>query len=252
MRLFTPPPTGVGWLSILLAQLGAEHVIGVDNSAAQIEIARNKAEEAGQARKIDFFDTIDPKALKSADAVVLHGVLHHLSWAEIDAFSMLLFENLRADCMIFILEPVSGTRTYLPWSLPYYFMRVVALLRKQELEERRIRALLNSRGEGPRYPGYGVSPKEMPFQIGELEGRLGSRFDVGPAKPVLFFSVRVAMELLLLAETYPRLAKFLIRFGLPPYMAWERFSFAFALPDLWCGWVFCLYEAKPRNVKLSV
>jgi SAM-dependent methyltransferase len=243
---------GPGWIAILLAQHGAKHIIGVDNAPAQIAIARRKAEEAGQTNKIDFIDTIDPLALQSADAVVIHGVLHHLSWTEIDAFTALLQENVKKECKIFMLEPVQGKHRYLPWSLPYYAVRLASKLRTQSPEEKRIRALLNSRGDGPRYPGYGVAPKEMPFRVGELEQRLGSRFDVSRGKPVLFLSVPLVTELLLFTKTYPRLGKFCIRLGIPFYVAWERLSFSFAPADLWNGWVFCLYEAKPRNASRSV
>jgi SAM-dependent methyltransferase len=236
---------GPGWLAILLAECGAKHVIGVDNAPAQIEIAVKKAADAGQADKIDFFDTIDPKTLQQADAVVIHGVLHHLSWAEIDALAALLHENVRATCKIFMLEPVEGKRRYPPWSIPYHLVRVSAKLRRQGPEETRIRNLLDSRGEGLRYPGHGVAPKEMPFQVGELEQRLSSRFNVTQGRPVLFFSVRIVMELLLLGETYPRLASALLRTALPLYMAWERLSFACAPRELWRGWVFCLVEATP-------
>lgn len=238
---------GSGWLAILLAQLGAKHVIGVDNAPAQIEIARRKAEEAGQDDKIEFFDTINAQALQSADALVIHGVLHHLSGSEIDAFALLLQENIRERCKVFILEPLQGKRSYLPWSLPYHVVFLAAKLRKQDPDETRIRALLASRGDGPRYPGYGVAPKEIPFKVGELERRLGSRFQITPGRPMLFLSVPIATELLLLAKTYPRLANICIHFGLPLYMAWERFSFTFAPRDLWHGWVFCLFEAKPLS-----
>ena len=86
----------------------------------------------------------------------------------------------------------------------------------------------------------------MPFQVGELELRLSSRFYITKGQPVLFLSVRIAMELLLLGKTHPRLAAALMRFGLPLYMMWERLSFTFAPPGLWRGWVFCLVEARPR------
>jgi 2-polyprenyl-3-methyl-5-hydroxy-6-metoxy-1,4-benzoquinol methylase len=238
---------GAGWLAILLAQLGANHVIGVDNSPAQIALARSKAEAAGQTHKITFFDTIDAPVLRSADAVVIHGVLHHLSGNEIDAFAALLQENIRQDTKIFLVEPVHGKLRYLPWSLPYHLLRLTAKLRRQTAEERRTRALLDGRGDGPRFPGYGVAPKEIPFEVGELERRLETRFEVTPGRPVLFFSVRVVMELLLCARTYPRVAHFCTRFGLPLYMGWERLSFRFAPKALWRGWVFCLFEAKLRT-----
>lgn len=237
---------GPGWLAILLAECGAKHVIGVDNAPAQIAIAVKKAAESGQADKLDFFDAVDPRTLRQADAVVMHGVLHHLSWTEIDSLAALLRENVRDTCKIFMLEPVEGKGRYLPWSIPYHLVRLSAKLRGQGSEETRIRQLLNSRGDGPRYPGHGVAPKEMPFQVGEIERRLGSRFDVTQGQPVLFFSVRIVMELLLLSKTHPRLAAVCMRAGLPLYMAWERLSFALAPRTLWRGWVFCLFEAKPR------
>jgi SAM-dependent methyltransferase len=236
---------GPGWFAILLAQLGARRVIGVDNAPAQIEIAKKKATDANQSEKITFLDSITPETFRTADAVIIHGVLHHLSWSEIDGLSAMLRENMLPTSKIFFLEPVEGSYRYLPWSLPYHIVRLFAKLRKQGPKEVSVRKLLESRGEGPRYPGFGVAPKEMPFRVGELEKRLSSRLQVRPGRPVLFFSVRLVMELLLLGETYPLLARILLRYGLPVYMVWERLSFAFAPKSLWKGWVFCLFEAKP-------
>jgi 2-polyprenyl-3-methyl-5-hydroxy-6-metoxy-1,4-benzoquinol methylase len=238
---------GAGWLSILLYELGARHVIGVDNSSAQIAIAKQKAAEAGLAGKIDFIDTVNPDILKSAHALIIHGVLHHLAGSEIESFSQMIAANVSSGSKIFILEPVMGSERYMMWSLPYKLLEMFRKLRGQGPEELKIRAMLDSRGDGPRHPGYGVSPKERPFRVGELERRLEPRFKVTRGKPVLLNSVRVATELLLMAETKPKTAKFLMRFGLGPYMLWERLSFLFAPKRLWNGWVFCLFEATPAQ-----
>jgi SAM-dependent methyltransferase len=238
---------GPGWLAILLAQLGAKNVIGVDNAPAQIEIAEKKAKESGQDQKIVFHKEIAEDEFQSADAVIVHGVLHHLSWNQIDEFIERLHRNVPNRCKIFILEPVQGKSRYLPWSLPWHLFRLSAKYRKQGPEEKRVRLLLDSRGDGPRYSGHGVSPKEMPFQVGELEKRLAHQFEIPAGRPVLFFSVRVAMELVLLSKTHPRLAAVCTRLLLPLYMAWERLSFVFAPAGLWSGWVFCLFEATPKR-----
>ena len=238
---------GPAWLAILLCELGARHVVGVDNSSAQIALARENVAQAGLRGKIDFIDTMSADLVKSAKGLIMHGVLHHLSGQEIDSFADMIASNVGPDSKIFILEPVLGSDRYGIWSLPYKLLLLFRSLRGQSSEEQTIRARLQSRSDGPRHPGYGVSPKERPFQVGELERRLGRRFKVSRGKPVLFNSVRVAMELLLLAKTRPRTAGFLLRYGLPPYMIWERASFLFAPRALWNGWVFCLFEATPLN-----
>ncbi|MEN9519775.1 MAG: hypothetical protein RLZZ381_2363, partial [Cyanobacteriota bacterium] len=45
---------GTGWLSILLAKMGAEKVFGLDFSEAQIQKARKGAIEAGVDRQVSF------------------------------------------------------------------------------------------------------------------------------------------------------------------------------------------------------
>ncbi len=237
---------GPGWLSIMLAQLGAKHVIGVDNAPAQLEIANSKANAAGLSDKIAFYDRISPETWRSADAVVIHGVLHHLSGNEIDGLLGQLWQNMKPGSKIFILEPVLGEKRYMLWSIPLKIVEIVTKIRRQSRKEKEIRKLLASRGDGPRFPGYGVAPKETPFRVGELERRLSSRFEVTPAKPVLFGSVKFGTELALLAETSPALAKLSVHLALEPYLAWEKVSFSFAPKHLWNGWVFCLFEATPK------
>lgn len=235
---------GPGWLAILLAQLGAERVVGIDNAPAQLAIAKKRVEEAGLSSKVQLLNAADPEVYRIADVLVVHGVLHHLSKTEIADFLALLRANLRPGARIFLLEPVLGKLSYRPWSVLHRLICASSTRRRQSEEEKRLRALLESRGDGPRYPGYGVAPKERPFVPGELESYLAPHFTFESRKPVLFLSVRVATELLLLGKTYPWLSRAMIKIGLPAYMAWERLSLKFVPNELWNGWVFCLFEAR--------
>jgi 2-polyprenyl-3-methyl-5-hydroxy-6-metoxy-1,4-benzoquinol methylase len=237
---------GVGWLAILLAQLGAKRVIGVDNAPAQIELAKRAAKQASVENIVSFELGLDDATCRAADVVIFHGILHHLTWREFDT----LFEDLHAKLgpktCVLICEPVLGSKDYGFWSIPLKLVGRVARMRYQSAEELRLRRELGRRGEGPRLPGYGVAPKETPFRVNEIENRLSREFDVISEGPVLFRSLEVAIEFLLLTKTYPRSGRFCLRWLLPVYMFWERFSFNFVPRALWQGWVFCLYKAVPR------
>ena len=63
---------GVGWLAILLAQLGAKRIIGVDNAPAQIELAKRAAKQASVENVVSFELGLDDATCRAADVVIFH------------------------------------------------------------------------------------------------------------------------------------------------------------------------------------
>jgi 2-polyprenyl-3-methyl-5-hydroxy-6-metoxy-1,4-benzoquinol methylase len=100
---------GTGWLSILLAKIGAERVFGLDFSDAQIQKAHKRAIEANVDRQVSF-QTIDVSNLNSNterfDAIVLHGFLHHLTTTEIRQVIATAFKMPSTNGRLIVWEPV--------------------------------------------------------------------------------------------------------------------------------------------------
>jgi SAM-dependent methyltransferase len=243
---------GTGWLARLLASFGAESVVGVDDSPAQIEIARESIAGSPRAGKVRFLLGSDVPSGFRADVVVCHAVLHHLSWREIRGTLDAISRALVPGGTLFLLEPVAGTRPYVPWRLvPDALVRLFSDRggsRRVSDAERALRQGLEKSRSEPRLPGRGPSPKEMPFRPGEIEARVGSRFRLVSVEPALFRAHHVAAENLLFSATYPRLGALLRGPALALASAWERMSLRRRPAGSFEGWVFCLYRfEKPEN-----
>lgn len=234
---------GTGWLCLLLAEGGIKRVVGVDASPEQIRRANLAASDRGFAERISFVLHTDglaslPEALGVRfDAVLLHGVLHHLTVNEarelLDCCShRLLATRGRAV----IVEPILCQAVPPRW-VEWLVDRLIHApmrgerwgLRTVSEQERLVRSRIEERnvGVGPRGP----SPKEMPFVPGELEDLIEPDFTIQAKRPVFAFSVHAAKMCLLAGLTYPRLLK---RLG-PRYLgvvsAIERYLLArYTLP----------------------
>ncbi len=104
---------GSGWVGQLIAHPGRIHIEGIDVSAAQIQLAKDSArshgiESACSYKCVDLKDWIrqskQESGLLAVDCVLIHAILHHLSWKEIHEF----FELLKAvppKTKVFIYEP---------------------------------------------------------------------------------------------------------------------------------------------------
>lgn len=214
---------GTGWLCILLAGLGCRQVVGYDFSATQIQIARERAKEAGLEGKVTFV-VADAAKLPSSteiDAIIIHAFLHHLSVAEITCVVELAHRILRPDGKLIVVEPVLypepetnaiepiGTRLgRKAFSLIFRIARMHGprrRFRSMGSEERAVRNIIAQRPVG--VPPRGVSPKEMPFGEDELPALLQPRFSITRRRRCIVVSHQVAQELLLLRLTYPRLGK---------------------------------------------
>lgn len=240
---------GTGWLARLLASFGAESVVGVDESPAQIEIARREAKRSPEGKALRFLVGRGVPEGITADVAVCHAVLHHLSWCEIRAAIREIDAALVPGGTLFLLEPVAGTRSYGGWGVvPAALARLFSdrgPRRRVSDEERRLRARLLASRSGKRLPGRGPSPKETPFRPGEIETRVvpvGNGYRLVSVRPALYRAHHVAAEIALFSETRPRLGALLARPALALASAWERMSFARRPAESFEGWVFCLYR----------
>ncbi|MBX3280504.1 MAG: class I SAM-dependent methyltransferase [Acidobacteria bacterium] len=258
---------GTGWLSLLLAEYGSFRVCGVDFSPEQIARAEAEAKGRGLESRIDF-SLIHGSVRELGrlfegegfDALIVHGVLHHLTNSEIRELIEIFRSTLsRPQARVFICEPVyygsaagdaKGARLgRLIDQLMILPLRGEKLgIRRQSAEERRVREAIESRNVGR--PPRGPSPKEMPFKPRELEALLGEHLIFQQAAPVLLFSFLAAKNLLLAQLSHPWGARFL---GFP-YLwmvrACERMMLAYAPASIGYS-VFELHKTVVRETTTS-
>jgi 2-polyprenyl-3-methyl-5-hydroxy-6-metoxy-1,4-benzoquinol methylase len=213
---------GDGWLSVLLVEHGARSVVGVDFSAAQIELAQKSANEQGVSDRVSFRVT-DASAGATAekyDVVVAHAFLHHLTVSEIESALDAARGMVRDGGRLILLEPILyplAKRTIFQRAISGLLFRLARnagfvqgfgpLNRRPGEKELQMRRLLAERPLGR--PPRGPSPKEMPFEPDDLEKLLKGRFTVIDRTPCLIASHLVAQESLLMELSSPKAARML-------------------------------------------
>lgn len=216
---------GTGWLTLLLARVGAGDVVGVDVSGAQIARARLAAARAGLSGRVRFVEggeeALGAQVGGRFDVVVFHAVLHHLSTDEISRVLDQSVGLLKPGGRLVAVEPVHDPRdapapapapALSPSLRPLQWLRWLQAA-PMVLHRRRLRAIgpaeadARSRLEGRSWarPPGGPSPKEHPFAPGELDAMLGRRAQVEVVTPCLGAAHLVAQELLLARLSQPRL-----------------------------------------------
>jgi SAM-dependent methyltransferase len=214
---------GTGWLSVLLAQMGAGPVVGIDGSPEQVERAQAHARAAGMEHRTRFelagSDGIPDLARGSSfGAVIMHGFLHHLSTQEIREALAFAARALDPGRALVVLEPVlldsdpadASDRQRFDWIKLEMRLRYLPVflanrgLRRMSESERLMRERLDSRPLPE--PPFGPSPKEVPFTPGELERILEeAHFRVDRVTPALCMSHLVAQDILLARLSQPRI-----------------------------------------------
>jgi SAM-dependent methyltransferase len=250
---------GTGWLSILLAKMGAEKVFGLDFSEAQIQKARKGAIEAGVDRQVSF-QTIDASNLNSNsdkyDAIILHGFLHHLTTTEIDRVMATVSNMLNPNGRLIIWEPVryqSGeiSKTQRRLLERIEFLKRLTLkgqrlkLRRMNTQEQQTRKAIAQRfvGELPRGP----SPKEMPFEPDELPALMSPYFSVQKRERCMANAYLVAEQTLLMELSQPWLAR-LVRWPLLSIARYTERRILSIDPPPSDLWIFEMFECTAKKI----
>lgn len=246
---------GTGWLTLLLAEAGLTDLVGMDFSADQIARARRNAKDQGLTDRVEFVvadeGTLRPE--QTFDAVIMHAFLHHLATEEISDALAEASQRLAPGGRLVLLEPVhfadGPSRGPLVLSVlrriesfPRTLLRRGA--RRAAPDESEVRRRMGSRATGT--PPFGPSPKEVPFETGELEDLLTTAdFIVDECRPVLSMAHLVAQELLVSALSQPRLWRAVERPMLALAAALDRrFVARPVLPS--SVWIFQLYLCTKR------
>jgi 2-polyprenyl-3-methyl-5-hydroxy-6-metoxy-1,4-benzoquinol methylase len=103
--------SGSGWVGRSLVRGTNNRLLGIDLSEAQVEIAQKNAEAEGLGMQCTYVcsnlsDTgAHIKGLQAVSGAVIHAILHHLTWSEID---QVLTDVVRIGpgAKLFVYEPV--------------------------------------------------------------------------------------------------------------------------------------------------
>jgi len=212
---------GMGWLSCVLAESGAHEVWGTDFSEAQIELANVEAKARNVSDRVKFVTANSAEQLESLgqfDVVIVHAFLHHLTVNEIAECLASIPKYLKKEGKFLVFEPVIEWHpNHETFNIYEWFQRKLAGvahrgkrigLRHFSEEEILAKSLLDSRNEG-KLP-HGPSPKEMPFNEGELEEFLGRDFLILRKEKCIARSYLTVQEWLLRGLSHPVSTKILL------------------------------------------
>lgn len=247
---------GSGWVGLELVASTGCRLVGLDASPGQVERARAAAERAGLADRATFrLDgpgaAAGPPPDGSFDLVVMHAFVHHLATEEIRAVLAEASAWLRPGGAAVLLEPVVRDGAADPagpaarWLALEEKLRILPTwafhrrMRRMGPAERAARQRLGSRPLPE--PPFGPSPKETPFDDGELERLIDEAgLCLEEVTPVMCMSHLVAQELLLAGLSQPRLWSALT----PPILALARHADQRALGAAGRFWTFELFVAR--------
>ena len=215
---------GGGWLSILLAKLGARAVVGIDFSQAQIDIANAHAKYQGVDAKVRFEVADASKYLAKGekfDSVIMHGFLHHLSISEIREALENAQRLLKPEGRLLVFEPVrhpdlpTSRRTQRLIARFQFLRRSLVRgkrwgIRRFSEGELRLRKLIGERSVGE-WP-FGPSPKEIPLTPDELPQLAEGLYTIEERFRCMAMSHLIAQELLLMQVSQPLLGRLLASF----------------------------------------
>jgi 2-polyprenyl-3-methyl-5-hydroxy-6-metoxy-1,4-benzoquinol methylase len=187
---------GSGWVGRAIAELETIKIIGIDLSERQIEIARRNAIEARIDSACEYHcqNLADFVMSKNYDVscVLIHAILHHLSWQEIDTL-LTQISSLGKNTRVFVYEPVylGKENSYSQWNdsiykklawliarLPLMLGKTV-LLGKKQFYNQALAKQMQSISKEAIQNNWVLSPKEVIFQETEFLESLSQYFDVG-------------------------------------------------------------------------
>jgi SAM-dependent methyltransferase len=244
---------GDGWLARTIAQHIRIPVTGVDFSEEQVALA-NAANGNNPWTLFAQIDQVDD--LPIVDGYIFHGVLHHLTAAEIHDLLERVATRCQSGSRVVLVEPCC-----FPGHEPDERDRVL-LDSIDELAREPARAAtdagyaepeeirtVRTTGDG-RWWGelpYGPSPMERPFEREELSALAHHYFEVNEDSLVQFLpaSQGLAGQLALVAEYAPQLAQALALPLLQQMDALERVLLRMPKPPD-SGWYMTLISAKVR------
>ena len=236
---------GSGWPGRILAS-SALKVTGMDFSEGQIQIARAKAVEMGQTNcdyvQMDINQMNESFQSGQFDGAFIHCGIHHLSTAELIEFAELLGHSPKGFPTI-LVEPVyldrahflgrlSGKVVTTIYRLLQYF--VLSSFERDEIVIQALQELLQLATNN----GWFFSPKEVPFDVGEVRRLFSPHFEIKEITPVTYFGLSTAQYLTALKDQ-DQASRVAARV-LPPLNSIDRLLIKTGLlPTLTTDYLFC-------------
>jgi 2-polyprenyl-3-methyl-5-hydroxy-6-metoxy-1,4-benzoquinol methylase len=224
---------GSGWVGQSIA--GPKlRIIGTDFSSAQIELARANAARRGVSDFVRYEVASAgswPSDAARPHGVLIHAFLHHLSGAELDAFFATVRRHIRNGTKIFVYEPAfyaSGRTEARPHAATsallgianWVIARLSAYYERNRLIDEETRAgFLGLMHAADRQAWY-LSPKEVPFDVGELTARLREFASIDRSYWATVQAVGWTFETNLVTDE--RIRKRVCRFALPLLLLIDR------------------------------
>ncbi|HEX8517701.1 MAG TPA: class I SAM-dependent methyltransferase [Bacteroidia bacterium] len=185
---------GSGWFGRMIADEHLEY-FGMDFSATQIEIANKKKETSLNKDYLNYYCLSDIKQLDNLNeitGVVIHAFLHHLYWEDLDNLFSELGQILPVGCKFFIVEPTypdplvkqNGSDVFLKILQDYlanyreYRGKLKRQLIKDGMYDTQTASELNNIVSESDLNGFFLSPKEVPFRIGEFRSFLDKYLEI--------------------------------------------------------------------------
>ena len=116
---------GCGWgeLALYLAEFGAEQVVGITLSSAQLKVARQRAAEAGLAERVQFHLRDYREETGTYDRIVSVGMFEHVGVAHYGDFFAAMRERLSQDgiCLLHSIGRMAGPSFTSAWIDKYIF-----------------------------------------------------------------------------------------------------------------------------------
>ena len=180
---------GTGWVGRFLAQMGAK-VWGIDNSINAIQICHVNAKKDGVDANTQYTcGSIEALSGNKCqfDGVILHAVLHHLTYEEINNLLASIKKALKPGGRLFVYEHECFDReakTPLSvlirksQSLMTRLHRQIYddMIRNNLIEKEHIEIMQNIGKWSEIHGSVGITPKEFPFKENELEKILSHYF----------------------------------------------------------------------------
>lgn len=116
---------GCGWgeLALYLAEFGAEQVVGITLSSAQLKVARRRAAETGLAERVQFHLRDYREETGTYDRIVSVGMFEHVGVAHYGEFFAAMRERLTEDgiCLLHSIGRMAGPSFTSAWIDKYIF-----------------------------------------------------------------------------------------------------------------------------------
>lgn len=176
---------GTGWVCRMIADKDF-HVIGTDFSEEQIRIATENSILYNKDKYCTYKLADASTFQEDIDGVVIHGILHHLSKKELSVFFNAL-SKVPSGTKVFLFEPSffkapSRNATIFERILNKIIITIkgiaLSLIKKIGKKDDVLYQAMDTIYKDAEKNGWYISPKEVPFQEGELESYLNPNFSL--------------------------------------------------------------------------